>query len=161
MKRLPQKKRPPLTLMDALEIREMALRRSHAPAPPVNPLQAVVTDRAAAFLAQPEGTRDFGAHCWYCGLGLVRLSRQERRAYRRGRTDRRLPENLRTRDHQVPVSRGGGGAATGNVVSACGGCNGRKAARTVSEYRAYERAAGRPSVFWAEMVQPDEYAAAA
>lgn len=55
-------------------------------------------------------------HCWYCGLAF---------SSERNRN--------RTRDHQIPRSRGGGGLY--NIVYACRLCNNRKGALTVEEYR--------------------------
>jgi hypothetical protein len=60
-------------------------------------------------------TISYGNECFYCGRFLTR--------------------STRTRDHKVPVGRGGN-KRRDNIVASCLTCNGDKAHLTVEEYRA-------------------------
>ena len=71
-------------------------------------------------------------HCWYCGLGLRKATA--------------------TRDHQVPICKGGS-EANGNIVWSCERCNNQKANLDVGGYRqVLEQRAGKPVVFYGERV---------
>lgn len=89
-------------------------------------------DSPALEISAPEPER-----CWYCGTELGR--------------DLRAP-NGRTKDHQIPKSRGGR-FLVGNRVLACLACNQRKANRTVEEYRTWwaERLGHHTITFYGEM----------
>jgi hypothetical protein len=64
-------------------------------------------------MAPRRGNRKRRRWCWYCGAWLTKATA--------------------TKDHKVPVSRGGGGGA--NKVDACLSCNNRKDNLSVNQFR--------------------------
>lgn len=64
--------------------------------------------------------------CWFCSRITVQVQVQAGES---------PPAHQRTREHLIPVSKGGGNMV-GNVVRACRACNNRKGNRTLGEYRA-------------------------
>jgi hypothetical protein len=64
-----------------------------------------------------------GYRCWYCGDLIPTIY-------------------IPVLDHQHPYSRGGANTAD-NLVVSCGGCNGRKRAMDVEEFRSYLERLGR------------------
>ncbi len=81
-----------------------------------------------------------GPRCWYCGTG-VHCARRLRGAeghvpgLARRYFQTHSPHTVRTREHQVPRSRGGSDEEC-NVVIACHACNQSKGALLVDEFRA-------------------------
>src|SRR6266849_1930900 len=67
---------------------------------------------------------EFLIRCWYCGKQLA------------DPPDRGKSPNMRTLDHLLPQSRGGGNE-TANLVDACWPCNAGKRSKTLEEYREY------------------------
>ena len=72
--------------------------------------------------------------CWFCG-------------------DELLGVELATVDHLTPIARGGTNDWA-NIVLACSYCNGRKAAKTLDEYRTNPRVSnkGRSGLFYGEAI---------
>jgi 5-methylcytosine-specific restriction endonuclease McrA len=64
--------------------------------------------------------------CHYCGIELTTA---------RGGKKGPLPNNYKTRDHRVPLSRGGQ-LVPNNTVACCQKCNQEKGCLTYDEYRA-------------------------
>ncbi len=64
-------------------------------------------------------------HCYYCHCELVPGSNRKGVAQ---------PDNTATRDHLIPVARGGKGIR-GNKVDACMACNQDKGRLTLEEYQ--------------------------
>ncbi|MEW5927813.1 MAG: HNH endonuclease [Gemmatimonadota bacterium] len=133
-----------------IELRELALLR-------VAPIVVRPRpERVARDLERPDHRMRDGsavclaAHCWYCGVATTEPVQPG---------EPQVP-TMRTREHQLPRSRGGGNDPA-NVVLACQGCNNRKGFRTLEEFREAEVLAGRLGAFWAEGLTPIPAAPAA
>jgi len=64
--------------------------------------------------------------CYYCNVVMVQ--------YRCDKKHRNRPRNAFSRDHLLPIDRGGKGLAY-NQVDCCCACNGDKGRLTLEEYR--------------------------
>lgn len=63
-------------------------------------------------------------HCFYCGIEVV---------YRHWPPGYTAHSNDATRDHRIPLSRGGLGG--GNIVTSCRWCNNAKGSKSAQEFQ--------------------------
>jgi hypothetical protein len=93
------------------------------------------THMLSADLAKEEA--DKKCFCWYCGVETIPAGKIKGLIGGWRASGEPHPSNMRTKDHVVPRSRGGKGKACVKIVS-CAGCNSRKGASTLDEFRTVE-----------------------
>lgn len=85
-------------------------------------------------MRHPKG---WGHRCHYCSIVMV----SPKKVLRNAAIDASLPSNMRTIDHLIPLSRGGGNG-TLNKVHACARCNVLKSDMTEMEFFIYIKTYG-------------------